>query len=82
MSPPTVALRLDAQTRERLARLAAQKDRSPHYLMKRAVEKFLEQEEAEQKERALTQSRWESFALTGEVLTHNNMKNWADNLGE
>jgi len=38
-------VKLDARTRERLQALAKQRDRSPHYLMKTAIESFLDREE-------------------------------------
>ena len=39
---PTVAVRLDADLKARLEALGKAQDRSPHYLMKKAIEAFVE----------------------------------------
>lgn len=80
MANPTVALRLDEQTLARLKQLAQRRDRSPHYLMKEAVEKYLSAEEAAIAERDLLRARWERFELTGETIAHEDIKSWAESL--
>ncbi len=70
MANATVGLRLDAQTQERLKKLGAARDRSPHYLMKQAVEQFLSREEEIEAEDQLLNDRWEKFVLTGESFIH------------
>ena len=77
---PTDALRLDAQTQDRLKALGQRRDRSPHYLIKEAVEKYLSEEEALEAERDLMQARWERYELTGEGLSHDGVMAWADSL--
>lgn len=81
MANPTVALRLNEQIQDRLKALGQRRDRSPHYLMKEAVEKYLVEEEALETERDLMQARWERFELTGESLAHDDVKSWAQSLG-
>lgn len=80
MGNSTVGLRLDQTTQERLKALGEARDRSPHYLMKEAVEKYLVSEEAIETERELVQSRWTNFELTGEVLDHADIEHWASAL--
>ena len=80
MANPTVALRLNEQVQDRLKALGQRRDRSPHYLMKEAVEKYLAEEEALETERDLMQARWDRFELTGETLTHDDVKSWAQGL--
>ena len=80
MPNPTVALRLDERTQARLKQLGQKRDRSPHYLMKEAVERYLTCEEALEAERTLTRARWDRFALTGEAVAHEQIKDWAANL--
>ena len=77
MANLTVGIRLDRTTQDRLKTLGKTRDRSPHYLMKEAVEKYLATEEAIEAERALVQSRWEKFDFTGEILNHDEVKSWA-----
>lgn len=80
MANSTVGLRLDDEIQNRLKELGARRDRSPHYLMKTAVERYLEQEEAIEAERDLTQARWEKYELTGETIAHDEVKAWAKTL--
>ena len=81
MTNTTVGLRLDKQTQDRLKTLSKRRDRSPHYLMKQAVEKYLDAEEALEAEHDLVRARWEQFELTGETIPHDDIKSWASELG-
>jgi len=81
MAQSTVGIRLDDDTQERLKALGKQRDRSPHYLMKAAIEAYLDQEEALEAEKALLQERWAQFELTGETIPQSDMKSWAASLG-
>jgi predicted transcriptional regulator len=64
-----------------LEALAKAQDRTPHYLMKAAVERFLDVEEAQEAERRLVKARWERFALTGEAIDHEDVEAWVSGLG-
>ena len=77
MASATVGVRLNEDTQKRLETLGKARDRSPHYLMKAAVERFLEIEEALENERQLIKSRWEKYELTGETVDHVDVKAWA-----
>lgn len=79
MAGNTVGIRLDDATQARLKKLGAQRDRSPHYLMKEAITAWLAQEEAVEAEKALLQERWQAFAITGEAIAHDDIKAWARN---
>ena len=80
MANPTIGLRLSDATYRRLKALGKARDRGPHYLMKVAVERYLEIEEALEAERRLVEDRWERFELTGEALEHADVKSWASGL--
>jgi len=80
MPNPTVAIRLDEETQDRLKTLGRLRDRSPHYLMREAVERYLTIEEAVEAERTLMRERWRRYELTGEALAHNDVKAWAERL--
>ncbi len=73
-------VRLTKEMEERLETLGKARDRSPHYLMKTAIERFLDVEEAIEAERQLVASRWEKFEITGEVLDQNEVEAWANDL--
>ena len=80
MSNSTMGLRLSEETRNRLEALGKVRDRTPHYLMKTAVERFLDAEEALEAERRLVKSRWEKYELTGETIDHAEIEAWANKL--
>ena len=80
--PPLLGMRLSEETQHRLEALAKARDRTPHYLMKAAVERFLDVEEALEAERQLVKDRWQKYELTGETLDHADVKAWAASLGD
>jgi predicted transcriptional regulator len=80
MANSTMGVRLSEETQHRLEALGKARDRSPHYLMKKAVELFLDHEESLEAERQLVKSRWEKYELTGEAVDHKDVKIWADGL--
>ncbi len=80
MTDPPISLRLSEATYRRLMALGKARERSLHYLMKAAVERYLEIEEALEAERRLTKDRWEKFELTDEALEHADVNSWASGL--
>ena len=80
MANSTLGVRLSEDTQHRLEALGKSRDRTPHYLMKTAVERFLDVEEALEAERQLVKSRWEKYELTGETVGHEDVKAWAASL--
>ncbi len=82
MANSTIGLRLKDNTKTRLETLGKARDRSTNYLMNEAIEKFLDTEEALEAERQLVKSRWKKFELTGETVSHTDMKSWASGLSQ
>lgn len=80
MSTSTVGIRLDTQTQNRLKSLGKSRDRSPHYLMKEAVERYLATEESIESERQITAARWQQYEVTGQTISHAEMTDWANKL--
>ena len=54
-SSPTTSLKLEAGLKERLHRLATARRRSSHWLMREAIEQYVEREEARER---LKRMRW------------------------
>ena len=73
----TVTLKLEASYRERLKNLAAAKKRTSHYLMKEAIERYLETEEAQQVILTSVDESITHFEATGLHLTQDEVKRWA-----
>jgi predicted transcriptional regulator len=57
MSAPTIGVKLDNETRERLQQLGQRRDRSPHWLMKTAIREYLEREDRIERERQEDEER-------------------------
>lgn len=73
-------VRLTEEIETRLEALSKTRDRTPHYLMKLAIERFLDVEEAIESERKLVLERWKEYELTGEAISSNDMDAWAEEL--
>lgn len=69
MSTPQ-AVKLDDDTKKRLKELGELKDRSPHWMMKTAIDEYLVREERYEHEKQEDFQRWDRYVLTGEAYTH------------
>ena len=78
----TKGVKLNDATQQRLANLARIRDRSPHWLMCKAIEIFLEREENYEREKLEDMERWEHYQLTGVAIPHEKAAAWLENLGE
>jgi predicted transcriptional regulator len=76
----TTGIKLDAQTLERLKNLAEAKDRSVHWLMKKAIGRYLVDEERFEREKAEDEARYQRFLDTGSHVTAEEMDAWLDRL--
>ena len=75
-----VNVRLSGDVETRLEALSKVRNKTPHYLMQIAIERFLDVEETLEAERQLVLSRWEQFAITGRAWDHDYVKAWAGGL--
>jgi predicted transcriptional regulator len=66
--------------RERLKSLAIAKKRTPHYLMKEAIQTYLEKEEVEQRVIATAQASLKHYKETGLHITHEELSAWVEAL--
>ena len=78
----TQGIKLDDDTRKRLKVLADKKQRSSHWLMKTAIEDYLEREERYEKEREEDNARWEHYLLTGKSISHEKVEAWLKDLSQ
>ncbi len=82
MANPAVGIRLDENLQARLKALGEMRSRSPHYLMKEAIEKYINSEEAIEAEKQLLRERREAYELTGEAIDHDDIKAWTAGLSK
>ena len=76
----TKGVKLDETTEQRLAALARIRDRSPHWLMCKAIETFLDREEKYEQEKREDMERWERYQLTGDAVPYEKAVEWIENL--
>lgn len=72
----TTSLKLDAELRERLRRLAAARRRTPHWLMREAIAQYVGREEAREQLRAEALAAWADYEATGQHATGEAVDAW------
>jgi predicted transcriptional regulator len=78
----TQGIKLDETTRDRLKELGKQKQRSPHWLMRTAIEEFLKREERYEREKREDMERWQKYQLSGHAIPHDEAARWLDTLAD
>ena len=73
-------VKLELEIKERLERLGQIKHRKPHWLMKEAIVRYLEQEEYNEQLKQETLSRWQE-AENGKVISNEAIIKWLDTWG-
>jgi predicted transcriptional regulator len=61
----TTSLKLDVEIKERVRRLASARRRSPHWLMREAIEEYVEREEKRERFRQDALAAWTHYQTTG-----------------
>lgn len=74
----TTAIKLGSRTRARLKALSRLKQRSQHWLMKEAIDRYLDQEENAERLKHETLERWERYEATGEHISNAAMRAWLE----
>lgn len=80
MGTTTMGVKLDDETRARLKKLGEVKQRSPHWLMKDAIHRYLDAEEHYEREKAEDLARWQRYLETGTAIPHEDVKTRLDEL--
>jgi predicted transcriptional regulator len=76
----TQGIKLDDETIIRLKTVAEQKGRSPHWLMKTAIERYLADEELYEREKIEDLARFELYVLTGTAYETSEVEPWIQKL--
>jgi predicted transcriptional regulator len=72
----TASLELDADIKDRLQRLAAARQRSQHWLMREAIEQYLEREERRERLRRDALAAWAEYQESGKHVTEAEADAW------
>jgi len=72
----TTSLKLESELKERVRRLAAARRRTPHWVMREAVERYVEREEQREQLRQEALAAWNHYQTTGLHLTASEADQW------
>ena len=74
--PSTTSLKLDVEVKQRVQRLAVARRRSPHWLMREAIEEYVEREEKREQFRQDALAAWAYYQATGLHVTAEEADAW------
>jgi predicted transcriptional regulator len=72
----TTSLKLDVDVKQRVQRLASARRRSPHWLMREAIEVYVEREEKREQFRQDALAAWAHYQTTGLHATAEEADDW------
>ncbi|MGC1872587.1 MAG: ribbon-helix-helix protein, CopG family [Acidobacteriaceae bacterium] len=72
----STSVKLDTKTKERVQRLAALRRRSPHWVLREAVEQYVEREEQSKKFRQDGLAAWTNYQATALYVTAGEADKW------
>ena len=75
-SLPTTSLKLDAELKIRVHRLAEARRRSAHWIMREAIEQYVEREERRQQLHQDALAAWDEYQATGRHVTDGEAEAW------
>lgn len=76
-----VAVKLDTEIRDRMKRLADSRHRTTHWLMREAIQQYVEREEAREDFKQEALASWKEFQETGLHLTGQEVGDWLKGWG-
>ena len=74
--PSTTSVKLDPATKERVRNLAVARRRSPHWIMREAIEQYVAREEQREAMNREALAAWEEYEATGLHVTHEEVDAW------
>jgi len=72
----TTSLKLDVEVKQRVQRLADARRRSPHWLMREAIEEYVDREEKREELRRDALAAWTHYQMTGLHATAEETDDW------
>lgn len=76
------AIKIDQETKDRYKRLAEERKRTPHWMMKEAIMSYLDREEKREAFHQEAKNSWEEYQATGLHLTFEEVDEWLTQLAE
>jgi len=76
-----LGVKLAPELKDRLNRISEAKHRSTHWIMKEAIQQYVEREESAEQFKQETIEAWEEYHRDGLHITHNEMTDWLSTWG-
>ncbi len=76
-----VSVKLDQETRVRMEHLAKARRRTTHWMMREAIQQYVDREEKRETFRKETLEAWEEFQVTGLHATADEVDTWLASWG-
>ena len=76
MAASTTSLKLDKEMKDRVQRLAVVRRRSAHWIMREAIEQYMEREEKREQFRLSALAAWNDYQATGLHMTAGEADAW------
>jgi len=70
------SIKIDNDLKSRIQNLATQKNRSPHWLMRQAINEYVDREEAREDFKQEALDAWKRYQETGRHLSHQETQQW------
>lgn len=77
----TLGIKVDDDIRMRLKTLGEARQRTPHWLMKDAILRYLEHEEEIERRNMQASNAWKEYIETGQYVGNDKMMEWLDSWG-
>ncbi|WP_456280318.1 CopG family ribbon-helix-helix protein [Cupriavidus sp. JZ107] len=75
------SIKLDEVLKERIQHLAALRRRSAHWIMREAIQQYVEREEARESFRQEAMASWAAYQQTGRHLSGQEVRTWLNTWG-
>ena len=75
------SVKLDSALQDRVQHLAAAQRRSAHWIMREAIQQYVEREEARESFKQEALASWAEYQTTGQHLTGNEARSWVHSWG-
>lgn len=82
MTETTIGIKVDETLKQRLKALGEVRDRSPHWLAKAALERYLDEEEEYERRKREDMDEWEDYLLTGDGIPNSRVLEWLGQLAQ
>jgi len=76
-----ISVKIDQALKARIDNLASARDRTSHWIMREAIQKYIEQEEARESFKQEALASWEEFQETGLHLRGQEVQDWLKTWG-